>query len=81
MTPNDIEILIHCHVSPAAHPRIDAPAVKETLESFKRNELVYQDAAGVYHTTERGAAHINQLCSTPWPKQAWIDEHGRIIDA
>ena len=80
MTPNEIEVLIHCHVSPSPHPRKDAPAVQEALASFLRNGLVALDEDGIYHTTYRGAAHIAQLCNRPWPVQAWVDENGKVID-
>lgn len=80
MTPNDIEILIHCHVSPTPHPRLAQN--KAVFDSLERNGLIryHANSIGVYVTTARGAAHINQLCSTPWPKQAWIDSNGRVIE-
>ena len=34
MTPSAIEVLLHYHVSPARHPRHDAPAVVEARERF-----------------------------------------------
>ena len=80
MTPNAIEILIHCHVCPAPHPRINARAVQEEIESFLRNGLIREIKPGEYQTTERGAAHIAQLCNTELPRQAWIDCNGQVIE-
>lgn len=81
MTPNDIEVLIHCHVSPTPHPRLNAMAVSSAIASFMQNGLIERyDEADTYQTTERGQAHIRQLCNTPWPVNSWSDEHGRIID-
>ena len=81
MTPNAIEILIHCHVSPTVHPRSDAPAVKQELQSLEQYGLIRSIAPpGAYTTTERGAAHVAQLCATPWPKQTWVDAQGKPID-
>lgn len=81
MTPNAIEILIHCHVSPIPHPRRDSRAVAEELESLEMNGLIklIDNARNVYTTTDRGAAHVSQLCKTPWPVQKWVDAHGKII--
>lgn len=79
MTPNDIEILIHCHVSPLVHPRMEAPAVKEAYRNLEANGLIEQRNEDCYHTTDRGKAHIEVLCSTPWPTQAWIDSNGNRI--
>lgn len=80
MTPSDIEILIHCHVCPTPHPRADAPAVDGSLRNMFVRGLIEQDGNGGYHTTERGRAHIAQLCSMPWPKRAWINAQGEIIE-
>jgi hypothetical protein len=79
MTPNDIEILIHCHVSPTPHPRFECN--KDVFDSLELNGLIeyHEHLIGVYVTTARGRAHINQLCSTPWPTQAWVDKNGEVI--
>ncbi len=82
MTPNAIEVLIHCHVCPLPHPRSDAPAVAEELQSLQANRLIEPEpgSPGGYRTTDRGRAHIAQLCNTPWPKQAWIGADGSCIE-
>ena len=79
MTPNAIEILIHCHVCPSPHPRKDAPAVAEELDSLQRNGLIEPGSQGGYRTTRRGSAHIEQLCRTAWPRQVWVGADGKII--
>jgi len=85
MTPNDIEILIHCHCSATVHPRIDAPAVKDSLKWMVEEGLIetaHTDAWNktIYHTTERGQALIMMLCHTPLPEQAWVDGSGKVIE-
>jgi len=80
MTPNDIEILIHCHVSPAVHPRADAPAVKEALRSLEVNGLIEQRDGDGYCTTKRGQAHMDQLCGLAWPTKAWVGADGKVIE-
>lgn len=80
MTPNDIEVLIHCHTSLAPHPRLDAPAVYHAVQSFMSAGLIeVTHEHRVYTTTKRGKAHIIQLCCTKLPVQKWADEHGKII--
>lgn len=51
MSPNDIEVLIHCFGSREPHPRLTAPAVRDALDRFmvevRARELVmsaFQDA-------------------------------------
>jgi hypothetical protein len=80
MTPNDIEVLIHCYVSPAPHPRADAGAVAESIANFIVEGLIIEDADGSYSVTTRGKAHIKQLCSTPFPVEGWVDQNGSVIE-
>lgn len=84
MSPSDIEVLIHFHVCPDPHPRTDAPAVIEAVDTFLSAGLIEKrPGAGneeCYMTTSRGRAHIGQLCNTIWPQQAWIDQTGKIIE-
>ena len=79
MTPNDIEVLLHCHTSPAIHTRGDAPAVKEAIRSLEANGLIERRDQEWYHTTARGQAHVEQLCSLGWPTLAWIGANGGVV--
>ncbi len=84
MTPNDIEVLIHCYTSGSEHPRISAPAVKESIKEYIEQGMI-EKASGfsnnnlVYITTERGAAHIANLCSIPFPEKTWVNSNGEVI--
>jgi len=77
MTPNDIEILIHCYVSPVKHPRFEH--IEAVLQSFESDELVIHVADGVYQTTRKGEAHVRQLCSLPIPELKFIRYDGKEI--
>ena len=78
MTPNDIEILIHYHVSPEPHPRITAPAVESATLMLEENGLI-QRIDGIYRTTERGRAHVEQLCNLDFPRAAWVGANGEVL--
>lgn len=80
MTPNEIEILIHCHTSPSAHPRMDAPAVEEAHICLAANGLIEQRNQNNYHTTDRGKAHIEVLCRTPWPIRKYVNQLDEVIE-
>lgn len=80
MTPNDIEMLIYFHCSSSAHPRIDAPACQEAVRMMLCNDLI-RHSGRTFGTTDKGAAHLAQLCATPFPEQAWVDSQGRVIEA
>ena len=78
MTPYEIKLLIHFHTTPAMPDSIAAPIYQPTVDSFIENGLI-EEADGLYQTTERGAAHVEQLCTTPWPGQRWVNQAGEII--
>ena len=79
MTPIAIEILLHFHASPLPHPLSAYPAVAAEIESQLKNGLIEPDK-GAYRTTERGKAHVQQLCNLPFPTQMWVDKDGNKID-
>lgn len=79
MTPNDIEVLIHCYVCTEPHPRRNDPDVRDAIDMFLKEGLIYEDGSGCYSTTERGIAHLEQLGDVPFPKQAWLDADGQVI--
>lgn len=80
MTPNEIEVLLHCYTSLSVHPRIQAPAVKEAISMFLGCDILIK-ASGVewYTTTGRGEALVKVLCNTKFPTEAWVDENGKVI--
>lgn len=77
MTPNDIEIMIHCHTSRAPHPRRGAPAVGESIAMLEDFGMIRFETSksepGYFTTTEKGAKYIEMLCQTPMPVQEWRD--------
>lgn len=84
-SPCNIEVLLHCYYSPEVHPRENAPAVQssyELLELCGLIEPVYNEVTitNKYRTTERGRAHIQQLCTLPLPSSAWVDFNGKPIE-
>jgi len=84
MTPSDINVLLHYHVCPEPHPRLDAPAIQETIAEFVTAGIlkpgVHPSKDGSYITTGRGNALVQMLCSTPFPVQKWVDQNNKIIE-
>ncbi len=76
MTPNDIEILLHCYYSPEPHPRFNAPAVEEGLQMLLNLELIERFSGDIFVTTERGKSHIRQLCDLPFPIKQRVNYKG-----
>lgn len=80
MTPNDIEVLIHHHVSPNLHPRAHSPAVQMSIDMFVMDGILKEDGLG-YRTTERGVVLMRMLCDTEYPQQAWVDNRKERVEA
>lgn len=82
MTPNDIEVLLHCHVSPTPHPRLEYPGVSESLRMLKGAGLITQTDGmyNTYETTPRGRAHVEQLCNLELPRLQWVSRDGVVLD-
>ena len=94
-TPNDIEVLLHCHTSPEPHPRLHAPAVREAIEMWlalgyvkprKIEGMCIVDLAPtekhspeIYGTTPFGAAMVKAICKIELPKQVFVDSNGNIL--
>lgn len=85
MTPNEIDVLLHYHTSPEAHPRASAPAVKHAIATLLSWGLLTTERAGdvrFYCTTSKGRAHVKQLCDlkTPIEKRMWIGADDKVIE-
>lgn len=80
-TPLHIKLLLHYHCNCDPWPQSDAPAVSDYTQALVYFELVQPDSesGSGYITTERGKAHIKSLLTTPLPRQAWVNESGRVI--
>ena len=85
-TPNNIDVLLHYHVSPTVHERFCAPAVKDAVSNFVNVGALELDVdeegkgqEGRYRTTPLGRAWVKALCSTKMPKPVFADEHGNIL--
>jgi len=89
LSPSDLEVILHYHFLPEAHPRVTAPAVRRAIKMFlaakmlTHSEDLDEDFDGdgdamendskLFTTTERGKVFVEMLCSTPYPMEAWVD--------
>lgn len=65
-TPSNLEVLLHCHVSPESHPRTDAPAVKDAIE-YLLDEGMISLYDHTFTTTAKGQFYIAHLMKVPFP--------------
>lgn len=80
MTPFEIDILLHFHTTPTDYPNRNSALYSSIVDIFLKNGLIVEDSAGLYFTTARGVAHVQQLCSLPWPVSQWVDQNGKVIE-
>lgn len=75
MTPLEISLVLHYHCTPGPHPQAHAPAVREAIERFMREDILEYDPehARAYKVAERGRALVEMLCATPLPVVRWCD--------
>lgn len=73
LTPNHLEVLIHCHVSPSPHPRRFAPAVDQAIAHFLEHGMVRPDnhEKDVFHSTEKGKVWLQYLLDVPFPVETF----------
>ena len=79
-SPNEIEVLIHCHCTPGPHPRHQAPAVKEALSKLHDCGAIEWHDEG-WRTTALGAAWLCALQRVPLPRQqmVYVDSDGQSL--
>lgn len=93
LTPLHLQILIHYCVTPVEWPHMVGVNFEyhQDLEEWglltarprKDSDPVPPDATSVstilYVCTEKGRVHLQQLCSLPLPRQAWLNMNGEVI--
>lgn len=81
LTPNDVEVLLHCHCCPQPHPRNHASDVQEALDALQFCGAIAPLAEGsqIRMTTPLGSAWVKAICQTPIPTLAYINAQGEVI--
>lgn len=79
MTPFELSILIHYHVSPTDFRDGDfqAPALREVIDNFAKSGFLRlsmndETASSIYRATEKTNVFVEALCAVPEPVQQWI---------
>lgn len=69
LTPVSIEILLHIYCRWEPLPRQHAPATLAALKMFERFDVIaVEDRPSGYTVTNKGAALVQMLCSSPLPE-------------
>ena len=79
-TPNHIEVLLHCHCSPAPHPRFEYGAVSQAIVLFEKHGVITKgERPNTWKTTPKGDAWVRALCRVKKPRDAFVDENGNVL--
>ncbi len=84
MTPLEIKICLHYSTSSEQMPWVSsgAPIVEATMQGLIGVGLItaerFADLPWVYKPTEKLAAYVEMLCSTPMPKLCFIDPRTKL---
>lgn len=74
MTARMLEALLY-------HHRATRPRNTEAVHQLLADGLLRPDVtAGMLVTTEKGAAHIKQLCALELPTAVWVNKAGELIE-
>jgi hypothetical protein len=88
VTPLELQILIHCHVSPEQFPTFFAPVVVRVFNSYHMQKIIENDTQFsnamnpyVFKLTPKGKAWLTLILDTPIPtaKVCYVDEKGEVI--
>lgn len=83
LTPVEIEFLIHCHIFPQTHSRIDTGSVQTGIAKMLQEDLIQQEdgRTDLYELTERGLALMEVYTSTPLPVSVehWVDADDNVL--
>ena len=81
MTPLALRILIQFYTSPTSYPNSEFPAIRSEIYNLVFRGLL-ASCGSDYVVTDKGRAHVKQLCELPIPFQrlVWVALDGEIID-
>lgn len=77
-SPLAVEMLLHYHCSPDAHPQITNPVHLQAVHDWclvgaLEEEDDDADDTGRYSITSRGRALVTMICNTPLPEARFVD--------
>ena len=76
MTPLQIRTLTDISVS---SPVINNGNNHAAMQALTEDGLIRLNEEDRVVTTEKGDAHIRQLCRLPLPQEAWVDHNGKLL--
>lgn len=82
MSPLEIEILLHYHVSPGDWREGDfsAPKCNQVFQRFLDNGLLMKSDKRAYQITKKGEFYVTEgLCKVPLPKQVFVIPAGERV--
>jgi hypothetical protein len=82
LTPLHLKLLLHAysHPEPWPHNGGCSDEYEQHLVTAGLVQLAaHTEHASYYECTEKGKAHVEQLCTMQFPRQAWIAANGEVL--
>lgn len=78
-TPLHLKLLLHAYSHPEPWPH-NGGCAHEYEQQLVLSGLIQSHASGHYYEcTQKGRAHVEQLCRLPFPTQVWMAANGEIL--
>lgn len=77
-SPLEIEVLLHYYYWLDPHPKHNTEGVAKIIHKF-RVDGIFTDQVQPY-LTDKGKAWLHLILNTPYPKQAFVDQHNNVIE-
>ena len=79
LTPLHIKLLLHAYSHPEPWPHNGGCSDEYEKHLVSAGLVKIADDGGYYDCTEKGKAHVEQICTMQFPRQAWIAADGTVL--
>ncbi len=92
MSPLELQILLHYHVSSEDYPRANHGSIKESIDVLHRCSLIepaliteltephHPVKPAEWQLTNKGKAHLNQILNLALPREVYLNSVGNEIE-
>jgi hypothetical protein len=79
LTPLHLKLLLHAYSHHEPWPHNGGCALEYEQHLVADGLVQLAEHASYYECTDKGKAHVEQLCTLQFPRPAWIAENGDVL--
>ena len=76
--PADIEVLLHYYCNDQPHPEHNSTLMNDIIVRFRLDGIFTDNVQP--EITKKGKAWLNMILNTPYPRQVYVDQNGKVIE-